>query len=145
MPKTKGHSTRSDCPVAHALDIIGDRWSLLILRAMMLANFHEFADFLSMPEKISTNILSDRLKKLVEVKTIGVLPHPTNKTKKLYYLTESGLDFLPVMIEMMRWSAKHSALLGSEEKVFKFLEDKEKNVADIKHRVRNWNQHHGAG
>ncbi len=108
--KTKGHGCHSDksqCPLAHALDIVGDKWTLLILREMLFFEKHEFREFLAAPEGISTNILSDRLKKLVDMKIIDSVTHPDDKKRKLYYPTEAGRALAKPMMEMIRWAYFH--------------------------------------
>ena len=109
METLKESECRSACPVANALDVIGDRWTLLVIRDLMLMNKHEYHEFLSGPEGIATNILSDRLKRLVCTGLVDSLPHPSHKSKKLYYLTQKGKDLLPLMVEMILWGGTHRA------------------------------------
>jgi DNA-binding HxlR family transcriptional regulator len=98
-------SCRSTCPIANALEIVGDKWTLVILRDLMFRNLHEYKEFLESPEGIATNILSARLKFLTEDGIISRIPHPTNGTKKLYYLTERGKTLMPLLIEMTIWGS----------------------------------------
>lgn len=107
MVKRLEHHHSSQCPVAVALDVIGDHWTLLIIRNMMFLDMHEYKEFLAMPEGISSNILSDRLKSLEKHKIISSIPHPQSKRRKLYYLTDNGKSLAPVMIEIARWSEKN--------------------------------------
>ena len=93
--------------MACALDAIGDHWSLLIIRGMMFVETHEYKDFLAMPESISSNILTDRLKKLEKCAMIKSAPHPKSKRRKLYYLTPKGKNLAPVLIEIARWAAEN--------------------------------------
>ena len=101
------HKNRTGCPVACALDIIGDHWTLLIVRNLMFLGVHEYKDMLLTEEHISTSILTDRLKKLERDGLISSIPHPSSKRRKLYYLTESGKDLVDVMISLVLWSNKH--------------------------------------
>lgn len=101
------HHTRSECPVACALDMFGDHWSLLIIHFMIFLNLHEYKDFLARPEKISTGILSDRLAKLEAAHIIASIDHPHNKRRKLYYLTPKGKDLAHVLIAIIQWSCAH--------------------------------------
>ena len=78
-------NNRSTCPVSTALEIVGDQWSMIIIRDLFLQRV-SFKDFLSAPENISTNILTDRLYKLLRYKLIAFQLHPTNKKMKQYYL-----------------------------------------------------------
>ncbi len=95
---------RSSCPISSALDIVGDKWSLLILRDMMFSNKKTFGEFAASAEKIATNILSDRLSTLEKTGIIqkGKLPH--NKKTNIYSLTPKGIDYLPVLIDIILWS-----------------------------------------
>lgn len=106
MVKRLEHKESSDCPMAVALDMIGDHWTLLIIRNMMFLGMHEYKELLAMPEGISSNILSDRLKNLEKNKMVSSIPHPESKRRKLYYLTKNGKGLVPVMIEIVRWAEK---------------------------------------
>ena len=101
------HHLRSGCPVACALDIIGDHWSLLIVRDLLFMGRHEYKDMLASEEGISSNILTDRLKKLEQAQIIASAPHAKSRRRKLYYLTDKGKALLPVMLEIAQWSDAH--------------------------------------
>ena len=101
---------RSDCPVSCSLDIWGDKWSLLIIRDLMLAKECTYGDFLKSDEGIATNILASRLQALEENKMIVKLEHPDSKAKVLYRLTRKGIDLLPVMIEINLWAEKYFSI-----------------------------------
>lgn len=101
------HKHRTGCPVANALDIVGDHWTLLIIRNLMFLGAHEYKDMLAAEEKISSNILTNRLKKLEHDGLIASVAHPDSKRRKLYYLTAMGKDLMPLMIEMVLWANKH--------------------------------------
>lgn len=98
---------RSNCPVNLALEIIGDKWSLLIIRDMMFENKCYFREFLQGEEKIATNILADRLSKLEVEGIIHKSTDPEHKQKFIYSLTLKGIDLLPLILEMGVWSLKH--------------------------------------
>lgn len=101
------NSFRSDCPVSSILDLVGDKWTLLIIRDLFLDR-NTFSDFLKEgPEKISSNILVDRLKKLSDLGIIEFKRDKHDKKIKYYKLTASGLDFYPLLVEMALWSNKH--------------------------------------
>lgn len=95
---------RSDCPISTALEVVGDRWTLLILRDMMFAGKRHFREFLQSDEAISTNILSDRLDLLVARGLVTRAEDPTHKQKALYSLTEMGIAMLPVIVALSGWS-----------------------------------------
>ena len=97
---------RSGCPMSNALDIVGDKWSLIVVRDM-LGGKTTFKDFMNGPEKIASNILSQRLKWLKNHQILDYRYRKDNKKEKCYYLTEKGIDLYPVMSEMMLWSAEN--------------------------------------
>lgn len=101
------HCDRSECSIACAIDLVGDSWTLIIIRDMLFCGKHEYREFMDTKEGISTNILSDRLKKLLDHKVIDVIPHPDDKKRKLYYLTQSGKDFFHVVSALALWADKH--------------------------------------
>lgn len=107
MVKKMEHHLRTGCPIACALDVFGDHWTLLIIRDLMFAGRHEYKDMLASEEGISSNILSDRLKKLEENGVIRSSPHPKSARRKLYYLTGKGKDLVYPLIDIARWSEKH--------------------------------------
>lgn len=98
---------RSGCPISTTLDIVGDRWSLLILRDMAFQHATHFGAFLGADEKIASNILSDRLSKLAAHGLISAERDPGDGRRTRYLMTGKGWDFLPVMLEMILWAASH--------------------------------------
>ena len=101
---------RSECPISCSLDVWGDKWSLLIIRDLMIAKKCTYGDFLKSPEGIATNILASRLQLLEENKIIEKLDHPDSKAKVLYKLTRKGIDLLPLLIEIHLWAEKYSSI-----------------------------------
>lgn len=95
---------RSNCPLSGSLDIFGDKWSLLIIRDLVFGNKCTYNDFLRSEEGIATNILASRLKGLEENGVIEKSKHPDSKAKKLYRLTQKGIDLLPIIVEIYIWS-----------------------------------------
>jgi len=98
---------RSDCPISSALDLFGDKWSLLIIRDLVYFGERTFKDFSEADEKISSARLSDRLCKLDNLELIIKSRHPTNKKVFLYSLTPKGIDLFPVIAEYVKWSNKY--------------------------------------
>ncbi len=98
---------RSDCPVSIALDAVGDRWSLVVLRDILLNHKHRFRDLKASDEGIATNILSDRLKKLERHGILQRLEDPDDRRQFTYVATEKGLDLLPLILELGAWGARH--------------------------------------
>lgn len=97
---------RSPCPLAVGLEILGDRWTLLVLRDLFMGK-SRFGDFLESPEGIPTNTLADRLKRLEEVGMVERLPYQERPVRHRYRLTERGSDTLPILQALVRWSRRH--------------------------------------
>ena len=98
---------RSGCPVTLSLEVFGDRWSLLIVRDLMVRGYHTFKQFQQSGEGISTNILADRLQKLEAAKIITAEPAEDDGRSIHYRLTEKGIDLAPVLLELLLWGARH--------------------------------------
>ncbi len=104
---------RSGCPINLTLEVLGDKWSLLILRDMMFGRKRHFRELMRSQEGISSNILADRLKRLVEQGLLTKADDPSHKQKAIYSLTEQGIELLPVLAQMAMWG--HKYLPVSEE------------------------------
>lgn len=100
-------SPRSGCPVNISLEVFGDRWSLLIVRDLMVRGFRTFGDFQHAGEGIATNILADRLRRLCRAGIVRADRDPADGRQKHYRLTEKGIDLAPVLLELLIWGAKH--------------------------------------
>ena len=106
MSKRELHR-RSECPISYALDVFGDKWTLLIIRDMMFKRKRRYGEFVASEEKIATNILADRLAKL-EMEGLVTREADSESGRQLNYaLTAKALDLAPMLIEMILWSAKH--------------------------------------
>ena len=101
------HTHRSLCPINLALEVFGDRWTLLIIRDLMFAGKRHFRELLQSDEHISSNILADRLNMLVELGLITRADDPTHKQKAVYSLTQMGIDLLPVLAQIGIWSRRY--------------------------------------
>lgn len=101
---------RSDCPISNSLDIWGDKWSLLLIRDLMLNKKCTYKDFLNAEEGIATNILSARLATLEDNEIIEKVDNPGTKTRVFYKLTAKGIDLYPVLVEIMLWAEKYFAI-----------------------------------
>lgn len=95
---------RSNCPISSALDLVGDKWSLLIIRDMMFSGKKTYSDFSNSSEKIATNILSNRLSMLEELGIINKGKEEGNKKTNIYSLTQKGQELLPIILEIAQWS-----------------------------------------
>lgn len=105
--KIKTGCERSQCPITNTLDVIGDKWTLLIVRDMMILGKSQYSDFITSHEGISTNILADRLKKLEEFNVITKRAYQTNPVRHEYHLTEIGLSLRPILTELAKWGGQH--------------------------------------
>ena len=98
---------RSSCLIASALDLIGDKWSLLIIRDMLLFEKKTFKDLAESDEGFATNLLSARLKLLESIGVITKRKLPENKKTNIYLLTNKGIDLAPIIMEVVIWSDKY--------------------------------------
>jgi len=98
---------RSDCPINFALELFGDRWTFLIVRDMMFKGKHYYGEFLQSEEKIATNILAERLSLLEKAEIVVKIVDPAHGSKLIYNLTQKGIDLLPLLIEIIMWSAAY--------------------------------------
>jgi DNA-binding HxlR family transcriptional regulator len=106
---------RSHCPVNFAVESLGDRWALLIVRDMVFHGKKTYGEFLKAGEGIATNILASRLDFLERIEVIKKSPHGEDQRKDIYTLTEKGLDLIPVLFEFIKWSAKHDPLSSAKQ------------------------------
>lgn len=107
MKKMRTLKRRSTCPISSALDIFGDQWSLLVLRDLLFREKEHYGEFRSSEERIATNILADRLQRLEGAGLIRKTGGNPRSGQQSYAVTEKGKDLIPLLLEMMLWSAKH--------------------------------------
>jgi DNA-binding HxlR family transcriptional regulator len=98
---------RSRCPIANVLDLFGDRWTLLVVRDLLLAGRHRFAELEAGGESIPTNILADRLERLQAARIVSRRRYQKKPPRYEYHLTKRGRDLAPVLREMGVWAGKH--------------------------------------
>jgi DNA-binding HxlR family transcriptional regulator len=133
MSTMSAHRERSRCPIAFSLDVVGDRWTLLVLRDIALLGRRYFGDFLAASERISSKTLTDRLQRLERAKLIVRVPDPADQRRARYFLTDDGLDFLPVLIEMAIWgSVRHPTPRLSGETVERMRSDRAGTIAEVR-------------
>lgn len=109
------YQRRSRCPISFSLDMIGDSWSLLVIRDIVYFGRKTYGAFLSSDEGIARNILAARLVQLEQKGILLKKPHPTDGRKDLYELTEKGLDLIPLLLDMAEWGAKHEPETAESE------------------------------
>jgi DNA-binding HxlR family transcriptional regulator len=98
------HKFRCDCPFTSALDVLGDKWMLVIVKQMLIEGKETFKDFTESEEAVATNILSTKLKLLEELGIVIKTKRPNNKKTNLYLLTDKGLALTPILVELATWS-----------------------------------------
>jgi DNA-binding HxlR family transcriptional regulator len=125
------NNKRSDCPISCSLDVFGDKWSLLIIRDIMLRGKMSYSEFLESEEKIATNILINRLGVLESEHILRKEVSPKNKSKNIYSLTQKGADLLPIVIEIMDWGAKHNSNCPRRELGKKIKKDKAAVISEL--------------
>ena len=134
MAKKKARpKRRSGCPLNASVEILGDRWSLLIIRDMMLRGFRSYKEFLESYERIATNILADRLRKLIAHGIITTARDQSDGRKLIYSLTAKGINLAPVLTEMVLWAARHEDT-GNQALVRQIQEDKQQFLIAIRQR-----------
>ncbi len=130
MKKQKKY--KSYCPQYLALEAFGDKWTLLIIRDMMIDGKKYFREFLQSKEKIATNILANRLQVMEEEGIIHKKKDPSHKQKIIYLLTEKGVDLFPILIENARWSLKYKPVNEQDAiKTQAILDGGEEAIRDI--------------
>ena len=123
----------SGCPIDYALDLFGDRWTLLVIRDFLFRGKRHFKELMESPERIASNILTARLKKLEERGLIERHPDPDNRKQVIYTLTDKGRDLTPVLVEMVRWGGRHDPdTLCPKNVVTLLTRDNERLLADLR-------------
>ena len=127
---------RSECPVNISLERLGDRWSMLIIRDLMVRGLRTFKEFQQSGEGISTNILADRLRKLEAAGIISAEEEATDGRRVNYRLTEKGIDLAPVLLDLLIWGARHEETGAPCAVIEKMAKDREKVLAEARRRWR---------
>ena len=112
---------KSNCPQYLALEVIGDKWTLLIIRDMMIGGKRYFGEFLKSKEKIASNILTNRLQSLEKEGIIYKTKDTEHKQKIIYLLTEKGINLFPILMENARWSLKYKSVNKDDAKIVKSI------------------------
>ncbi len=141
MPQKRNAKRRSECPLNVSVEMLGDRWSLLIIRDMMLRGFRTYKQFMECYEGIATNILADRLRRLTSNGIVTAAPDPRDGRKLIYLLTAKGIDLAPVLTEMVLWAAAHEDT-GNQALVRQMRADKRRFLAGVRER---WEERKSTG
>ena len=123
---------RSGCPISCSLDLLGDKWSLLVVRDMVFARKRYFKEFLSSKEGIATNILTDRLNRLEATGIITKQPDPENGRQIVYALTAKGIALIPLLVELVCWGTLYDdAPYADPEAVRRIQQDKQRFIRKL--------------
>lgn len=129
---------RSSCPIAFGLDLFGDRWSLLVLRDLIFEGKTRFQEFVDSGERIATNVLAERLERLVEAGLVAKVDDGADRRRFTYAPTKKGLDLIPTMLEIVRWSAMHDPQTGAPPAFVRELErDREGVIRRVRARLQS--------
>ncbi len=134
MTRNAAIQRRSDCPLSIALEIFGDKWTLLILRDLMLKKLKTFKEFQESGERIATNVLSDRLERLRKQGMVTAARSSVDARVVTYHPTAKGLDLLPVLVEMVLWSAQYEKTAAPPKMIEKMTKDKEGFIQELRER-----------
>jgi DNA-binding HxlR family transcriptional regulator len=140
MKTTCKEDVRSHCSVNYGLEIFGDKWSLLIVRDIVFAGKKTYGEFLKSDEGVATNILASRLAFLEEQGILSKAPSPADGRKDFYTLTEKGLDLIPILLDIVVWSAKHNPKSDArrrKEFIARLNRSAQKVSEEVKELVRN--------
>jgi DNA-binding HxlR family transcriptional regulator len=118
------------------LEVFGDRWSLLIVRDLMVRGYRTFKDFQESGEGIATNILADRLLKLEQSGILSREPEQTDGRKINYRLTRKGIDLAPILLDLLIWGARHEQADASCSLILKMEKNREAIIAEAERRWR---------
>src|SRR5436305_3354365 len=129
--------SRSGCPVSVSLERFGDRWSLLIIRDLMVRGYRSFKEFQDSGEGIATNVLTDRLRKLEAAEIIVAEEAEGDGRRVNYRLTEKGIDLAPVVLELLIWAAKHEQTGAPCELMNQMAKSREEVIAEVHRRWRS--------
>ncbi|MEO1016515.1 MAG: helix-turn-helix domain-containing protein [Pseudomonadota bacterium] len=128
---------RSGCPISYALEIFGDRWTLIVLRDTLLRSKRRFRELLACEEGIATNVLADRLKRLEQRGLLVKERDPADARQQLYRPTELAVSLMPMLVEMTVWGAQTSPDTEFDPDFLRrFKTDRAQLITDLQERVR---------
>lgn len=134
MAKKSKVKPRSGCPVSLSLERFGDRWSLLVIRDLMVRGYRTFKEFQESGEGIASNILADRLRNLEAAGIVRAEKAEGDGRRVHYRLTEKGIDLAPVLLELLIWGARHEESGASCAAILKMEKNREEILAETRRR-----------
>jgi DNA-binding HxlR family transcriptional regulator len=135
MGGKRSNPRASTCPINASLEVLGDRWSLLVVRDLMFAGYRTFNEFLHAGEGMATNVLTDRLAKLAEAGIITKRPDPEDGRKWLYGLTQKGVDLAPVLLALSKWGTRHEHGIPPAGVLDRYEADRVGFLAELKRKL----------
>lgn len=126
---------RPQCPIVASLDMLGDRWTLVVLRDVLLSHRYAFSE-IGADEGIATNVLSNRLERLTEAGVVERRAHTTDKRRRIYLPTDRAIALLPVLLELVVWGTAHTAAKSLHAIAQGFRQDREGMLAGFEAAVR---------
>ncbi|WP_442587054.1 winged helix-turn-helix transcriptional regulator [Pedobacter sp. AW31-3R] len=127
--------TRSTCPISYSLDIFGDKWTLLILRDMIFRDRNSWLEWKAADENIAPSVLTDRVNLLINQELIIKKVSPHNASKFLFYLSDKGLELIPLMVDIMEFGSRHHPDGGSKYWLKKIETSKKKTIAELREKM----------
>jgi DNA-binding HxlR family transcriptional regulator len=137
VAKSSTQKHRSGCPVSVSLDLLGDRWSLIVVRDLMVRGYRTFREFLNDGEGIATNILADRLHKLEAAGILTAEPMAGDGRSTHYRLTAKGIGLAPVLLELLIWAARYEETAAPHSLIAQMEQNRETVLAEA---YRRWEQ-----
>ncbi len=129
-------NSRSNCPISYSLDLFGDKWTLLILRDMILEDKSSFSEFMGSAEGIASNILINRLNTLHSQGFMTKRASSLNKSKFLYTLTDKGIDLVPLIVDLIEWGEKYNQTGEPKSVLNKLRKNRGKAIMEIQEKLR---------
>ena len=128
--------SKANCPISASLDLLGDRWTLVVLRDILLARTFSFSEIGS-NEGIATNILNNRLERLMDSKLIERFTDPLDKRRKIYLPKEQGIKLIPVLVELIIWGDDNTTARGQKELAYAIKNDREAIIQNFENNIRS--------
>ena len=133
---SSGEPSRSDCPISFALEIFGDRWTLIVLRDLMLRSRQRYGELLDGDEGIATNVLAERLKRLEHRRLITKRRDPADARQFIYLPTELAVSLVPMLVEMIVWGIRTGDKGAGSDFLERFETERDKLIHDLQQKVR---------
>jgi DNA-binding HxlR family transcriptional regulator len=137
VPAKSKSKRRSGCPVSVSLEVFGDRWSLLIIRDMMVRGYRTFKEFQESGEGVATNVLASRLRRLQAKGILTAETEETDRRRINYRLTEKGIDLAPVLLDLLIWGARHEKTEAACSVIENMAKNREWILAEVR---RRWHE-----